>query len=105
MASTTALPICENILNMGGKKGKKGKGKKGIPDDDRTRGELVHEDEQWEAYVNLDLDQDSGEVEVILDWRNKHSLEELKQICIDKGYSAVRVGEKRPHARFRTFDY
>ena len=90
---------------MGGKKGKKGKGKKGIPDDDRTRGELVHEDEQWEAYVNLDLDQDSGEVEVILDWRNKHSLEELKQICIDKGYSAVRVGEKRPHARFRTFDY
>ena len=63
----------------------------------------VFEDDQWEVYNNIDMCS-QGDIEIIGDWKSKHSIEELKQMCLDQGYSAVVVGEFG-HAALKTFKF
>ena len=45
-----------------------------------------------------------GDVDCIGDWRSKHSIDDLKKICEEKGYSAISVGSFG-HAALKSFDY
>ena len=39
------------------------------------------EDDTWEVYKKIDMC-GQGDIEIIGDWRSKHSIEELKQMCV-----------------------
>ena len=57
----------------------------------------------WTEHQNIDMCR-QGDVEIIGDWRSKHSIEDLKKMVVDKGYSAVCVGSFG-HAALKKFDY
>jgi len=57
----------------------------------------------WEELVNMDMC-GQGDVEMIKNWRGKHSIDGLKQIAEDKGYSAFSIGAF-DFAAFKKFDY
>jgi len=42
--------------------------------DKNTIGELHFEDENWQAYLNIDIPK-QGDVEIIKDWKNKHTID------------------------------
>ena len=45
----------------------------------------------WSVHQNIDMC-GQGDVEIIWNWRSKHSIEDLKRIVEQKGYSAISVG-------------
>merc|ERR1719487_2691402 len=58
---------------------------------------------KWLHYKNIDMCC-QGDVEIIGDWKKHHSIESLKKIVEQKGYSAVCVGSFG-HAALKSFDY
>ena len=44
----------------------------------------------WSVHQNIDMC-GQGDVEIIWNWRSKHSIEDLKRIVEQKGYSAISV--------------
>ena len=58
---------------------------------------------RWEVYRNIDMCF-QGDVEVISDWKHHTSIDKLKKIVEEKGYSAVCVGSFG-HAALKSFDY
>jgi len=61
----------------------------------------------WESYSNLDMC-GKGDKDLIYDWKNKHTLDELKEMVIENGYTAVTVSDGEPrfgHAAFKKFDF
>lgn len=58
---------------------------------------------RWEVYRNIDMGY-QGDVEVISDWKHHTSIDKLKKIVEEKGYSAVCVGSFG-HAALKSFDY
>ena len=57
----------------------------------------------WSAHQNIDMC-GQGDVEIIHNWRAKHSIEDLQRIVEQKGYSAVCVGNFG-HAALKQFPY
>jgi len=45
-----------------------------------------------------------GDVEIIKDWKSKYSIEDLKRMVEQKGYSAISVGSFG-HAALKKFSY
>ena len=45
----------------------------------------------WSVHHNIDMS-NQGDKEIIHSWRAKHSIEDLKRIVEQKGYSAISVG-------------
>ena len=58
---------------------------------------------RWEVYQNIDMAY-QGDVEIIDDWRSHTSIDELKTIVEEKGYSAISVGSFG-FAALKSFDY
>jgi len=58
---------------------------------------------KWLHYKNIDMCC-QGDVEIIGDWKRHHTIESLKKIVEQKGYSAVCVGSFG-HAALKNFDY
>ena len=58
---------------------------------------------RWEVYRNIDMAY-QGDVEIIGDWKRHTSIDKLKKIVEEKGYSAVCVGSFG-HAALKSFDY
>ena len=58
---------------------------------------------RWEVYQNIDMT-DQGDVKIIEDWRSHTSIDELKKIVEEKGYSAISVGSFS-FAALKSFDY
>jgi len=58
---------------------------------------------RWEVYKNIDMCF-QGDVEIVGDWKRHTSIEKLKKIVEQKGYSAVCVGSFG-HAALKSFDY
>lgn len=58
---------------------------------------------KWLHYTNIDMCC-QGDVEIIGDWKKQHTIESLKKIVENKGYSAVCVGSFG-HAALKSFDY
>jgi hypothetical protein len=74
--------------------------------------ELVHDpvkvaktgpEGRWEVYRNIDM-AFQGDVEIIGDWKRHTSIDKLKKIVEEKGYSAVCVGSFG-HAALKSFEY
>lgn len=57
----------------------------------------------WEEYENMDMC-GQGDVEFIGNWRSKHSVDDLKRIAEEKGYSAFSIGGF-DFCAFKKFDY
>ena len=79
---------------------------KGMPGMDGI-GDLVFEDENWEGYRNIDME-GQGDKDIVHNWEAKHSLEEIKQMVIDKNYSAFTVSAGKPsfeHAALKDFPF
>merc|ERR1719498_765752 len=57
----------------------------------------------WKQYSNIDMCF-QGDAEIIHDWKRHHSIDSLKKIVEQKGYSAVCVGSFG-HAALKNFDY
>ena len=57
----------------------------------------------WSVHQNIDMC-GQGDVEIIWNWRSKHSIEDLKRIVEQKGYSAISVGSF-DHAGLKQFSY
>ena len=57
----------------------------------------------WSVHQNIDMC-GQGDVEIIWNWRSKHSIEDLKRIVEQKGYSAISVGGF-DHAGLKQFSY
>ena len=55
----------------------------------------------WSVHQNIDMC-GQGDVEIIWNWRSKHSIEDLKRIVEQKGYSAISVGSF-DHAALKKF--
>jgi len=61
----------------------------------------------WTTYENIDMC-GQGDVEIIGEWEQKHSIEDLKKMVIKKGYSAISVSpnsESYGHAALKKFSY
>ena len=58
---------------------------------------------KWVKYTNIDMCF-QGDAEIIHDWKSHHTIESLKKIVEQKGYSAVCVGSFG-HAALKNFDY
>merc|ERR1719267_449231 len=58
---------------------------------------------KWLHYQNIDMCY-QGDAEIIGDWKRHHTIESLKKIVEQKGYSAVCVGSFG-HAALKNFDY
>ena len=58
----------------------------------------------WSEHHNVDMCCE-GDVEIVWNWRNTHSLEDLKRIVVVKGYSSVTVSEQFQHAIFKDFEF
>lgn len=62
---------------------------------------------EWTAYDNVDMCA-QGDVEIIPNWKAKHSIDDLKKIVVSKGYSAFTVSNGLPafgHAALKSFDF
>jgi len=57
----------------------------------------------WEELVNVDMC-GQGDVEILKNWKSKHSIDGLKQIVEEKGYSAFSIGGF-DFAAFKKFNY
>ena len=57
----------------------------------------------WQELVNMDMC-GQGDVEILKNWRSNHSIDGLKQIAEEKGYSAFSVGGF-DFAAFKKFNY
>merc|ERR1719230_2360713 len=57
----------------------------------------------WRKYTNIDMCC-QGDAEIIGDWKRHHTIDSLKSIVEEKGYSAVCVGSFG-HAALKNFDY
>ena len=57
----------------------------------------------WSVHHNIDMS-NQGDKEIIHSWRAKHSIEDLKRIVEQKGYSAISVGSF-DHAGLKQFSY
>ena len=59
----------------------------------------------WEEYKDIDMSC-QGDMEIIKNWKEKYSLEDLKKIVEEKGYSAISYSDTRfDHAALKKFDY
>jgi len=61
----------------------------------------------WSEYSNIDMC-GQGDVEIIPDWKKKYSIEDLKRIVEQKGYSAITVSSGKPsfgHAALKKFSF
>lgn len=58
---------------------------------------------EWRQYTNIDMCF-QGDAEIIHDWKSSHTIESLKKIVEQKGYSAVCVGSFG-HAALKNFEY
>lgn len=61
----------------------------------------------WSEHSNIDMC-GQGDVEIIGDWKATHSIEDLKRIVEQKGYSAITVSAGQPsfgHAALKKFSY
>ena len=58
---------------------------------------------EWLHYKNIDMCF-QGDAQIIGDWQRTHTVESLKKIVEEKGYSAVCVGSFG-HAALKSFDY
>lgn len=62
---------------------------------------------KWSQYSNIDMC-GQGDVEIIGDWKKKHSIEDLKRMVEQKGYSAFTVSAGKPsfgHAALKKFSF
>merc|ERR1711997_343158 len=59
--------------------------------------------EGWSEHVNMDMC-GQGDVEFIKNWRNTHSIDDLKRIAENKSYSAFSIGGF-DFAAFKKFNY
>ena len=57
----------------------------------------------WSAHEDIDMAY-QGDVEVIHNWREEHSIEDLQRLVERKGYSAISVGSF-DHAALKKFPY
>ena len=57
----------------------------------------------WSVHQNIDMCY-QGDKEIIHNWRSTHSIEDLKRIVEQKGYSAICVGSFG-HAALKQFSY
>ncbi|CAH0379835.1 unnamed protein product [Pelagomonas calceolata] len=57
----------------------------------------------WSAHEDIDMAY-QGDVEIIHNWREEHSIEDLQRIVERKGYSAISVGSF-DHAALKKFPY
>ena len=49
-----------------------------------------------------------GDIEIIYDWKKTHTIEDLKNIVIQKGYSSFTISSGKPsfyHAAFKKFRF
>ena len=67
---------------------------------EKTSGECICE---WEEHINMDMDK-QGDVERIKNWRNSHSIDDLKKYAEKKDYSAFSIGSF-DFAYFKKFNY
>merc|ERR1711959_526980 len=60
----------------------------------------------WTEHKNIDMC-NQGDVQIIHDWKKSHTLDQLKAIVEENGYSAVTVAGKNEfgHAAIKSFDY
>jgi len=61
----------------------------------------------WTEHSNIDMCR-QGDVEIIGDWKKKHSIDDLKEMVVRKGYSAVTVSAGVPsfgHAALKKFSF
>ena len=61
----------------------------------------------WAQYSNIDMC-GQGDVEIIGDWKRKHSIEDLKRMVEERGYSAFTVSAGQPsfgHAALKKFPF
>ncbi len=63
----------------------------------------------WSVHQNIDMC-GQGDVEIIWNWHSTHSIEDLKRIVEQKGYSAFSVPDqglpgRSPHAALKQFSY
>lgn len=61
----------------------------------------------WTEHKNIDMCR-QGDVEIIGDWKNKHSINDLKKMVEDKGYSCFTVSSGQPsfgHAALKKFNF
>jgi len=61
----------------------------------------------WKQYSNIDMC-NQGDVEIIHNWKKTHSIDDLKRIVEDKGYSAFTVSAGQPafgHAALKKFNF
>jgi len=58
---------------------------------------------RWEEHQNIDMC-GQGDVEIIPNWRASYSIDSLKRIVEEKGYSAISIGTFQ-HAALKKFDY
>ena len=57
----------------------------------------------WSAHEDIDMAY-QGDVEIIHNWREEHSIEDLQRVVERKGYSAISVGSF-DHAALKKFPY
>ena len=70
-------------------------------------GKVLHDDSNWTCYKNIDMC-GQGDIEIIHDWKRHYSIEQLKQMVIEKNYSAVTVSAGNPsfgHAGLKKFPF
>lgn len=61
----------------------------------------------WTEHSNIDMC-GQGDIEIIGDWKRKHSIDDLKEMVVRKGYSAVTVSAGQPsfgHAALKKFNF
>lgn len=61
----------------------------------------------WTAYYNIDMC-GQGDVDIIGDWQQSHSIDDLKRKCEQKGYSAFAISpdsQSFAHAALKKFSY
>jgi len=61
----------------------------------------------WTEHSNIDMC-GQGDVEIIGDWKHKYSIDDLKDMVVRKGYSAVTVSAGQPsfgHAALKKFNF
>merc|ERR1712232_48061 len=61
----------------------------------------------WRQYSNIDMC-GKGDVEIIHNWSNHHSIEDLKRMCEERGYSAISLSPNNISFNFaalKKFDY
>lgn len=70
-------------------------------------GELVFEDENWVGYKNIGMCGE-GDIDIINNWRDQADIEELMEVGVEGGISAIEVSDGEPgydHAFIKAFEY